>query len=178
MKQIFPLLLLTALSQNVSAQQLPNSNFEGKWVSCYPWESGSYASTERGTQPEGWNISNVSNTAMPIVGSQETGADGTGSAVKLSNVSVMGQNAPGYITLGTCWATAETKMTTVRNADGGVFGGIPFAYHPEARLGVFGVGESAAVDTARPGGCRGGRRGAAHVRHRPRVQRMEVPHSR
>lgn len=132
MKQIFSLLLLTALSQNVSAQQLPNSNFEGKWVSCYPWESGSYASTERGSQPEGWNISNVSNTAMPIVGSQETGADGTGSAVKLSNVSVMGQNAPGYITLGTCWATAETKMTTVRNADGGVFGGIPFAYHPDA----------------------------------------------
>ena len=131
-RMLFTLCVLATV-QVGSAQQLPNSTFDGAWEDCHPWESGAYSSSARGTQPVGWNISNVSNTSMPIVGeSTEPGANGTGKAVKLSNVSVMGQNAPGYITLGTCWATAETKMTTVRNADGGVFGGIDFIYHPDA----------------------------------------------
>ena len=62
------------------------------------------------------------------------GADGTGKAVKLMNVkaSIGSNTAPGYINLGTAWATAETKMTSVRNADGGVFGGLAFTYHPDA----------------------------------------------
>ena len=114
--------------------QLANSTFDADWVGCYPWESGTFVSTARGSQPEGWCISNVANSAMPIVASEEVGASGKGKSVKLSNVtaSIGGQNAPGYITLGTAWATAETKMTTIRNADGGVFGGIAFAYHPDA----------------------------------------------
>mgnify|MGYP002622237714 CR=1 FL=1 len=127
-----PLLLLLAVAQTVGAQQLSNSTFDAPWVQCYPWESGNYVTTARGTQPEGWCISNVSNSSMPIVGEEITGADGSGKAVKLSNVSVMGQSAPGYISLGTTWATAETQMTNVRNADGGVFGGIPFTWHPDA----------------------------------------------
>lgn len=44
----------------------------------------------------------------------------------------MGQVAPGYITLGTTWATAETRGTSVRNADGGSFGGVAFTHHPDA----------------------------------------------
>ena len=39
---------------------------------------------------------------------------------------------PAYMSLGTPWATAETKGTKVRNADGGVFGGLDFTYRPDA----------------------------------------------
>ena len=135
MKKILPLLLTAFATQMVSAQQLSNTTFDDEWVDCYPWESGAAVSSPRSTQPEGWCISNVSNTALPVVGEEVTpGADGTGKAVKLTNVkaSIGDNTAPAYITLGTAWATAETKMMSVRNADGGVFGGVAFSYHPDA----------------------------------------------
>ncbi len=134
MKRTFLLFALAATIQAANAQQPTNTTFDADWVDCYPWEAGNYVSTARGTQPEGWCISNVSNSAMPVVASEEVGTDGTGRSVKLFNVtaSIGGQTAPAYITLGTAWATAETKMTSVRNADGGVFGGIPFTWHPDA----------------------------------------------
>ena len=135
MKKVFTPLLFLALALPAGAQQLPNTTFDDEWVDCFPWEAGAQVTSARGTQPQGWCISNVSNTAMPIVGEAvEPGADGTGKAVMLSNVtaSIGGQNAPAYMTLGTAWATAETQLSSVRNADGGVFGGIPFSYHPDA----------------------------------------------
>lgn len=134
MKRTFLLFALAATIHAANAQQPTNTTFDADWVDCYPWEAGNYVSTARGTQPEGWCISNVSNSAMPVVASEEVGTDGTGRSVKLFNVtaSIGGQTAPAYITLGTAWATAETKMTSVRNADGGVFGGIPFTWHPDA----------------------------------------------
>lgn len=134
MKKKYMLVVLAAVMQAASAQQLSNTTFDGDWVDCYPWEAGAPVSTARGTQPRGWCVSNVSQSALPIVASEDLGASGTGKSVKLSNVtaSIGGNTAPGYITLGTAWATAETKMTSVRNADGGVFGGIAFAYHPDA----------------------------------------------
>ena len=134
-KRLLTILMLGSLAMSTYAQQLSNSTFDATWVNCYPWEAGEFVDTERGTQPEGWCISNVSQTALPIVGEEvRPGANGTGKAVKLMNVaaSIGSNNAPGYITLGTAWATAETRMTSVRNADGGVFGGIPFTYHPDA----------------------------------------------
>lgn len=134
MKKVLFLMTL-AVAQAVGAQQLANTTFDATWVNCYPWEAGNYVSSPRGTQPEGWCISNVSQSALPIVGEEVTpGADGTGKAVKLMNVkaSIGSNTAPGYITLGTAWATAETRMTSVRNADGGVFGGLAFTYHPDA----------------------------------------------
>ncbi len=135
MKRTTILLALAACASAASAQQLSNTTFDGDWVNCYPWEAGKTVSSARGTQPAGWCISNVSQSALPIVGEEVTpGADGTGKAVKLKNVkaSIGSNTAPGYINLGTAWATAETKMTSVRNADGGVFGGLAFTYHPDA----------------------------------------------
>ncbi len=134
MKKVLFLMALAA-AQTVGAQQLANTTFDADWVNCYPWEAGNYVTTARGTQPGGWCISNVSQSALPIVGEEVTpGANGLGKAVKVMNVkaSIGDNTAPGYITLGTAWATAETKMTSVRNADGGVFGGISFTYHPDA----------------------------------------------
>ncbi len=108
MKKLFILLMLAA-AQTASAQHLSNSTFDDTWVNCYPWEAGKTVSTARGKQPAGWCISNVSQSALPIVGEEVTpGADGTGKAVKLNNVKAsLGSNtAPGYINLGTAWATA------------------------------------------------------------------------
>ena len=131
-------LMALAAAQTVGAQQLANSTFDAAWVNCYPWAAGKTTSTAKGTQPEGWCISNVPDASslatLPILGSVETGANGTGKSVKLTNNSASGQNIPAYITLGTTWATAEVQglPTDVRNEDGGVFGGIEFTYHPDA----------------------------------------------
>lgn len=135
-KRLLTIILLGSLTMSSNAQQLANSTFDAAWVDCFPWEKGSKVSTAVGTQPEGWCVSNVYNSiiTMPALGTQETGADGTGKSVKLKNAALAGQNIPAYITLGTTWATAETQMTDVKEGseDGGVFGGIAFTYHPDA----------------------------------------------
>lgn len=134
MKKYFLFLLAVAVL-DANSQQLSNTTFDAEWVDCFPWEAGSYVSSPRGTQPDGWCISNVSQNALPVVGEEVTpDANGTGKAVRLTNVkaSIGDNTAPGYITLGTAWATAETKLTNVQNADGGVFGGIAFTCHPDA----------------------------------------------
>ena len=138
MKKLFIVLCLVAFAMGVQAQQLANTTFDATWVDCYPWAAGKTTSTAKGTQPGGWCISNVpdasSLASLPILGLEETGANGTGKSVKLTNNSASGQNIPAYITLGTTWATAEVQglPTKVRNEDGGVFGGIEFTYHPDA----------------------------------------------
>lgn len=140
-KRLLTIVLLGSMAISVSAQQLPNPTFDAEWVDCHPWEKGHYIETPKGKQPSGWYISNVPDASViglsfevPIVGEAVTGANGKGRGVKLTNVSTSGQNIPAYISLGTTWATAEVKGITqdVRNADGGVFGGIPFIYHPDA----------------------------------------------
>lgn len=133
-KTLLSLALLAGTSMTARAQfQVTNNDFEGDSIKCYPWEKGAQVSDDYGYTPTGWCVSNVPNSLMPHVAENKiSGYSGNG--IKLKNVSVMGQTAPGYITLGTTWATAEVKSlpTSVRNADGGVFGGIPFTKHPDA----------------------------------------------
>ena len=117
---------MAALSAN--AQQI-GGDFNAEWVTCTPWDSKGNT-TPKGSQPEGWTISNVV-AAANTVGQKITRAE-SDYAVELKNVSMVGQKIPGYITLGTPWATAETKGTSVRNADGGAFGGRQFTFHPDA----------------------------------------------
>lgn len=128
--------MMAAVSGGAMAQyQLTNNDFEGNWEKCYPWESGDYVKSAKGTTPPNWCVSNVSQdeSIMPIVAEQCSGFESSG-GVKIINVSasIGDNNCPGYITLGTTWATAETRLTSVRNADGGVFGGISFTHHPDA----------------------------------------------
>lgn len=111
-------------------------DFDANWVNCVPWTSNGNSDT-KGTQPEGWTLSNVPSVKVlffsvdiPAVGAESEGVQGK--AVTLTNQSASGQFIPGYLTLGKSWATAETKLTTVRNADGGAFGGISFTHHPDA----------------------------------------------
>lgn len=133
MKKICTLMLLAAAAcGTASAQYLPNGNFDGDWEDCHPWEKGNYLSNNVGVQPKGWRVSNVYNSiiTLPLVAAKVD--NNNGYAVKLTNQSTAGQNVPAYLELGTPWATAETKGTAVRNQDGGSFGGINFAYKPDA----------------------------------------------
>lgn len=119
-----------------SAQyQLANGTFDGDFVDCFPWEKGAQVKTAYGTQPEGWCISNVPNALAKSMASQVEGKNGK--AVKITNTAAMGNGIPAYLTLGTTWATAETRMTSTRNKDGGLFGGIAFTKHPDALKFVY-----------------------------------------
>lgn len=133
MKKICTLMLLAAAAcGTASAQYVSNGNFDGDWEDCHPWEKGNYLSNNVGVQPKGWRVSNVYNSiiTLPLVAAKTD--NNNGFAVKLTNQSTAGQNVPAYLELGTPWATAETKGTTVRNQDGGSFGGVSFAYKPDA----------------------------------------------
>jgi len=134
MKKLYTLLLLaTALTAN--AQQIPNGDFESGWEKCYPWVAGSYITTERGVQPQGWRASNINGAdgsyAKDKCVIESTGHNGVGKAVTIQNQRVMGLNwCPGYLTLGTPWNTAEGL--TASNKDGGTWGGKAFTYKPDA----------------------------------------------
>lgn len=108
------------------------NDFNGDWETCIPWDSEGNTKAS-GTQPKGWHISNVQTALGAVVaGAKAEGSNGTTVAVKLTNQEMAGQMIPAYMSLGTPWATAETKGTKVRNADGGVFGGTEFTYRPDA----------------------------------------------
>ena len=141
MKRIYSILLGVAVlfsSSNAFAQQLPNGNFDGSWVDCKPWSTGNMTTT--GTQPSEWCVSNVSGVKVIILGwtgattiaSKVTpGYNNSTSAVKLYNVEndyKPGQVVPGYMTLGTTWSTSVSGSKN----DGGTYGGIDFAYTPDA----------------------------------------------
>lgn len=134
MKKLYSLLLLaTALTAN--AQQIPNGDFESGLEKCYPWVAGSYITTERGVQPQGWRASNINGAdgsyAKDKCVIESTGHNGVGKAVTIQNQKVMGLNwCPGYLTLGTPWNTAETMLAS--NKDGGTWGGKAFTYKPDA----------------------------------------------
>ena len=128
MNKFYTLLLLSGAALSANAQQI-NGSFDGEWGKCIPWDSKGNT-TVVGTTPKGWTISNVYPGIKVEVGTFEDREGGK--AVKLTNKNAAGQIVPSYITLGTPWATAETKVTTVRKADGGTWGGQKFTYHPDA----------------------------------------------
>ena len=108
---------------------------------------------EYGIQPEGWVISNVAGVVSErdadwgggwgalgatLVGTRVEGRNG-GYAVALKNSPnpfVASQVVPGYITLGTSWATNTFDFSTwsPANKDGGVFGGMAFTHRPDALM--------------------------------------------
>jgi hypothetical protein len=138
MKKIYIPFLIASLTATTSvfAQQLPNPGFEGDWVSCIPWTSKGNTSAQ-GTIPSGgWNISNTIGTGSmgkTTVGASTEG-NGSDKAVALTNTSQTGNVIPAYLTLGTPWSASLIKVASVQNgsADGGTFGGIEFAYRPDA----------------------------------------------
>ena len=133
MKKNYALLLLSVAALSANAQQI-NGDFDSEWEKCVPWDSKGNTMSE-GVQPQGWHMANV--LLAGKVGEKITRSakgEPANYAVKVKNIynSAVKQNIPGYFTLGTPWATAETKNLSVRNSDGGTFGGKEFTYHPDA----------------------------------------------
>lgn len=139
MKKLFFFLMLAA-TQFANAQQLSNTTFDGTWEKCYPWEAGSKVSKAYGTQPTGWCVANVagmSGLGATTIAAEGEGRSGSGKSVVLTNTPnpfSKKEIVPGYMTLGTTWATAKASWSgaIAGTADGGAFGGIPFTYHPDA----------------------------------------------
>ena len=133
MKKNYALLLLSVAALTANAQQI-NGDFDSEWEKCVPWDSKGNTFSE-GVQPQGWHMANVKLAGK--VGEKVTRSaedEPANYAVKVNNIynSIVKQNIPGYFTLGTPWATAETRNLSVRNSDGGTFGGKEFTYHPDA----------------------------------------------
>lgn len=133
MKKNYALLLLSVAALTANAQQI-NGDFDAAWEKCVPWDSKGNTIPE-GVQPQGWHMANVvlaGKVGEKITRSAED--ESANYAVKVKNIynSAVKQNIPGYFTLGTPWATAETRNLSVRNSDGGTFGGKEFTYHPDA----------------------------------------------
>lgn len=133
MKKNYALLLLSVAALTANAQQI-NGDFDSAWEKCVPWDSKGNT-MKKGVQPQGWHMANV--VLAGEVGEKITRSakdEPANYAVKVNNIynSIVKQNIPGYFTLGTPWATAETFLTKVRNSDGGTFGGKEFTYHPDA----------------------------------------------
>lgn len=129
---IFGSALMVAVSAlTATAQQLPNAGFEENWGDCTPWTSIGNSATQ-GTTPAPWTIAQVIGAAGGLgkttVG-EETDGYNSVSAVKIYNKSLLGQNIPGYFTLGTSWSTS---IGMGGSKDGGTFGGIEFGYRPDA----------------------------------------------
>ena len=137
-KSLLTLALLGGCIVPMQAQfQLTNSNFDGNWPNCIPW-NGQGNSTKAGTQPEGWTASNVVAQVIvniPVTVSSRESRDDSGYYVKLTNNESSGNRIPAYLSLGTTWATAKVSTSggiSVSNADGGTWGGIKFTNHPDA----------------------------------------------
>lgn len=138
MKKIYTsLFAATAVALTVGAQQLPNNGFEEAWIECVPWTSKNNTTAE-GTTPTSWMVSNTIGTGgkLPVgnttIAENVAGYNSVG-AVKVENKEInllfVTKTIPGYFGLGTPWATSTS---TGKNMAGGEFGGIAFAFRPDA----------------------------------------------
>ncbi len=132
-------LILLTVSLNANAQHLPNFGFNDWKGTCGSSEAFGTSNPEfrqrPGDEPTGWNGSSVNQKVG--LEKQETLVFNEDNTVKLSNIYVgvnlgimkIGSTAPGYITFGTPWVYAVTK---VAECDGGTYGGLAFdGYKPE-----------------------------------------------
>jgi hypothetical protein len=94
-----------------------------------------------GTQPEGWEASNVNQMVFTSVKEVLVTSDAgmaSDSCVRMENkfVGVMGigSAAPAYITLGVPWTYAVFNLP---ECDGGTLGGIPYTGRPDSIVGYF-----------------------------------------
>ena len=127
------MLLACGLGLDMQAQQI-NGDFDTEWVACYPYQKASSSNNNQvGTQPQGWKVSNVYYMGSYKVADEIANEDGK--AVQLKNIFMgagsLGQNAPGYLTLGTPWCAAKA-LPSITEKDGGTFGGASFSYLPDA----------------------------------------------
>ena len=137
------LLSLSAFTAN--AQQLPNVGFESWKTTCGTSRSiskdGKKVDVARpGVEPSEWNGSNVDQLGQKKPDLVTKVVDNSNTVVQLKNIYIglpipgLGSTAPGFMNFGTPWVYAST---TIKDCDGGVFGGLSFNKKPDAIKGKY-----------------------------------------
>ena len=138
-------LLLSISAFTANAQQLPNVGF-GSWkTTCGTSRSiskdGKKVDVARpGVEPSEWNGSNVDQLGQKKPDLVTKVVDNSNTVVQLKNIYIglpipgLGSTAPGFMNFGTPWVYAST---TIKDCDGGVFGGLSFNKKPDAIKGKY-----------------------------------------
>lgn len=137
-------LLLSISAFTANAQQLPNVGFDSWKTTCGTSRSiskdGKKVDVARpGVEPSEWNGSNVDQLGQKKP-DLVTKVDNSNTVVQLKNIYIglpipgLGSTAPGFMNFGTPWVYAST---TIKDCDGGVFGGLSFNKKPDAIKGKY-----------------------------------------
>ena len=172
MRKILLTALLAAGGLTASAQYLPNGDFQQWKTTCGKsdqtslnnyYESAPFGlATRPGVEPQDWNGSNVNQTVFGYNASSDAlvtrQKEGDNSYVRLVCTKVgakIGQGlgaieikaeAPAFINFGTPWVYA---VSSKNKCDGGVYGGMPFSYKPDAIKGRYKRTPAATKEKAR-----------------------------
>lgn len=150
MRKILLTALLAAGGLTVSAQYLPNGDFQQWKTTCGKSDqtSPNFGSapaglaTRPGVEPQDWNGSNVNQTVFNQNAHSDALVTRQGDAenfyVRLvcTKVGAWGitAEAPAFINFGTPWVYAVSNK---KKCDGGVYGGMSFSYKPDAIKGRY-----------------------------------------
>lgn len=138
-------LLLSISAFTANAQQLPNVGFDSWKTTCGTSRSiskdGKKVDVARpGVEPSEWNGSNVDQLGQKKPDLVTKVVDNSNTVVQLKNIDIglpipgLGSTAPGFMNFGTPWVYAST---TIKDCDGGVFGGLSFNKKPDAIKGKY-----------------------------------------
>lgn len=138
-------LLLSISAFTANAQQLPNVGFDSWKTTCGTSRSiskdGKKVDVARpGVEPSEWNGSNVDQLGQEKPDLVTKVVDNSNTVVQLKNIYIglpipgLGSTAPGFMNFGTPWVYAST---TIKDCDGGVFGGLSFNKKPDAIKGKY-----------------------------------------
>lgn len=138
-------LLLSISAFTANAQQLPNVGFDSWKTTCGTSRSiskdGKKVDVARpGVEPSEWNGSNVDQLGQKKPDLVTKVGDNSNTVVQLKNIYIglpipgLGSTAPGFMNFGTPWVYAST---TIKDCDGGVFGGLSFNKKPDAIKGKY-----------------------------------------
>lgn len=138
-------LLLSISAFTANAQQLPNVGFDSWKTTCGTSRSiskdGKKVDVARpGVEPSEWNGSNVDQLEQKKPDLVTNVMDNSNTVVQLKNIYIglpipgLGSTAPGFMNFGTPWVYAST---TIKDCDGGVFGGLSFNKKPDAIKGKY-----------------------------------------
>lgn len=166
MRKILLTALLAAGGLTASAQYLPNGDFQQWKTTCGQSDQTSPnvgsapagLATRPGVEPQDWNGSNVDQTVFnknahsdALVTRQKEGDNSyvrlvcTKVGVKLGTLDIKAE-APAFINFGTPWVYADRDKN---KCDGGVYGGMPFSYKPDAIKGRYKRTPAAKAENAR-----------------------------
>lgn len=168
MRKILLTALLAAGGLTASAQYLPNGDFQQWKTTCGKsdqtsinnyYESAPFGlATRPGVEPQDWNGSNVNQTVIAQNAHSDALVTRQGNAenfyvrlvctkvvVKLVTWDIKAE-APAFINFGTPWVYA---VRSKNKCDGGVYGGMPFSYKPDAIKGRYKRTPAAKAEKAR-----------------------------